>query len=135
MVTISLTRHRHISTFDERKMKTIQTILIASLIALSGCATNPNELAPLSSVNATATEGTLTNHVLAQDASLAIRKIMNGNKKVTKFVLQQPVGPAGSKAWREMWVYDADGASQMFIMTFKEDGQGSADFEIERMSN
>lgn len=116
-------------------MKTIQTILIASLIALSGCATNPNQLAPLSSVNTTATEGTLANHVLAQDASLAIRKIMNGNKKVTKFILQQPVGLAGNKAWREMWVYDADGASQMFIMTFKEDGQGSADFEIERMSN
>ena len=78
-------------------------------------------------------EGTLANPVLAQDASLAIRKLMGGNKRVIKFVIQRPVGQPGRKAWREMWVYDPEGVKAQFIMTFREDGQGSADFGIQKM--
>ena len=58
---------------------------------------------------------------------------MGGNKRVTKFVIQQPVGMPGRKAWREMWIYDIEGANQPFILTFREDGQGSANFEIKKM--
>ena len=80
-----------------------------------------------------AKEGTLANPALAQDASLAIRKVAGGNKRVIKFVIQQPVGQPGKKAWREMWVYDPEGVKKQFIMTFREDGQGAADFQIQKM--
>jgi hypothetical protein len=116
-------------------MKTIITVTIGlvSLLLIPGCST-PGELPPLSSVRPTvAGEGTLANPALAQDASLAIRKLMGGNKRVIKFVIQQPVGQPGRKAWREMWVYDPDGAKKQLVMTFREDGQGSADFQIQKM--
>lgn len=73
----------------------------------------------------------MANQTLTRDASLAIRKITGGNKAITKFVMQDPVGRQGRKAWREMWIYDVDGAHKPFIMTFREDGQGSAHFEIQ----
>jgi len=79
-------------------------------------------------------EGTLANPVLARDASLALRKIMNGqNKQVIKFVIQKPVGRTGAKAWREMWIFDPQGQKRNFVMTFQEDGQGSANFSIRPM--
>jgi hypothetical protein len=116
-------------------MKTI-LITASSLIGallISSCSI-PGELPPLSSVRpGVAREGTLANPALAQDASLAIRKITGGNKRVNKFVIQQPVGQPGRKAWREMWIYDLEGANRPFIMTFREDGQGSADFQIQKM--
>lgn len=118
------------------KMKQLFTLvaLISVSLSVTFCSSTLGDLPPLSQVNTVAKEGTLANHVLAQDASLAIRKIMGGrNKRVIKFVLQQPVGKPGNKAWREMWVYDPEGVKKMFIMTFKENGQGSADFAIKPM--
>jgi hypothetical protein len=115
-------------------MKTIlsATIPFVCLMLISSCSTT-GELAPVSSIRPrTVAEGTLANAALANDASLAIRKIAGGNKPVTKFVMQDPVGQPGRKAWREMWIYDIDGAHKPFIMTFREDGQGSANFEIQK---
>lgn len=115
-------------------MKTILSTTIALLCFsfISSCSTS-NELPPVSSIRPrTVAEGTLANPALANDASLAIRKIVGGNKPVTKFVMQDPVGLPGRKAWREMWIYDIDGAHKAFIMTFREDGQGSANFEIQK---
>jgi hypothetical protein len=116
-------------------MKTILTkaTALTGLLFMSSCST-PGELPPLSSVRSTtASEGTLANSSLAQDASLAVRKLMGTNKRVIKFVIQQPVGQPGRKAWREMWVYDPEGVKKQLIMTFREDGQGSADFQIQKM--
>jgi len=113
-------------------MKTIllTTLTITLALLFVGCSTTTGELPPLSSVRpSNVGEGTLANPVLAQDASLAIRKVAGGNKRV----IQQPVGMPGKKAWREMWVYDPEGTPKQFIMTFREDGQGSADFEIQKM--
>ena len=118
-----------------KNMKTILTTTFAliGVLVISSCST-PGELPPLSSVRpGVASEGTLANPALAQDASLAIRKTTGGNKRVIKFVIQQPVGQPGSKVWREMWIYDPEGKKQQFIMTFREDGQGSADFKIQKM--
>ena len=115
-------------------MKTIflTTIALVSFFLISSCST-PGELPPVSSIRQrNVAEGTLTNPALANDASLAIRKITGGSKPVTKFVMQDPVGQPGRKAWREMWIYDIDGAHKPFIMTFREDGQGSANFEIQK---
>jgi len=114
-------------------MKFILPLAILVLVPASCTTTNRGELAPISSIRTTAREGTLTNPVLAQDASLAIRKIMKGNARVIKFVIQQPVGATGNKAWRELWVYEPEGRQQKFILTFREDGQGSANFEIQKM--
>jgi hypothetical protein len=108
------------------------TIALVSILLISSCST-PGELPPVSSIRQrTVAEGTLANPALVKDATLAVRKITGGNKPVTKFVMQDPVGHPGRKAWREMWIYDIDGAHKPFIMTFREDGQGSANFEIQK---
>jgi hypothetical protein len=108
------------------------SIALAGILLISSCST-PGELPPVSSIRSrTVAEGTLANPALVKDATLAIRKITGGSKPVTKFVMQDPVGQPGRKAWREMWIYDIDGAHKAFIMTFREDGQGSANFEIQK---
>jgi len=53
--------------------------------------------------------------------------------KIFKFVVQQPVGVQGSRAWREMWIADPKGASNRFLITFTEAGLGAADFQIQPM--
>jgi len=113
-------------------MRATALALIGALFICS--CSNPDTLPPLSSVRAgVAKEGSLANTALTRDASLAIRKLTGGNKQIIKFVVQQPVGQPGHKAWREVWVYDPERAGIKFIMTFRENGQGSADFEIKRM--
>lgn len=107
--------------------------LLIIALALSSCS-SPNRLPPLSSVRpGVAKEGTLANEQLVRDATAALHKIVGGTEPVEKFVVQQPVGPPGEKAWREVWVYDPKGRQQKFIMTFQEDGKGSADFTIKSM--
>ncbi|MEM9282168.1 MAG: hypothetical protein AAGA96_10095 [Verrucomicrobiota bacterium] len=116
------------------KIAILSLVVVAVSSVFTGCVTTQDQLPPLSTVNTVAKEGTLADHVLAKDASLAIRKIMGGgSQRVIKFVLQQPVGSPGNMAWREMWVYDPEGTKKAFVMTFREDGQGSADFEIQPM--
>jgi hypothetical protein len=51
--------------------------------------------------------------------------------KVLKFVIQQPVGAPGRKAWREMWIVMRPAGGAQFIATFREDGTGSANFEFQ----
>jgi hypothetical protein len=115
-------------------MKYTNIILILAAIVLTGCATSHNGLGPVFSIPAgTVKEGTLANQTLGQDASSAIRAAMKGNGDFAKFVVQQPVGAEGMKAWREVWVYEPQGVAQQFIITFQEDGQGSTDFEVEQM--
>ncbi|WP_033367156.1 hypothetical protein [Rubritalea marina] len=110
------------------------SICASFLVVLSSCAQQTDELPPVSSIKSNlAEEGTLTNKVLERDATQAIRKLKGGNPQIIKFVLQQPVGASGNKAWREIWVTDPHGKSESFIMTFREDGRGSANFEIEPM--
>lgn len=114
---------------------------IVPAILLVSCATqeNGNGLGPLSSIPAgVAQEGTLANAKLVADASesmfehLQIPVSERANTHFLKFVIQPPVGPAGRKAWREMWILMKDEKpGRRFILTFQEDGTGSADFRVE----
>ena len=107
-------------------------LLIAAL-ALSSCS-SPNLLPPVSSVRpGVAMEGTLANEQLVRDATTALHKIVGGTEPFVKFVVQQPVGPSGKKAWREVWVYNLKIRPKQFIITFQEDGKGSADYAIQAM--
>ena len=120
-------------------MKQIYALLALSLVAITGCETTQNELKPISEVSPSVSrEGTLANKVLIKDTTIAINSILNVESEepieILKFVIQQPVGERGKKAWREMWI-TAPGQenSKSFIITFMEDGLGSADFEINEM--
>src|SRR5438477_7931564 len=118
--------------FDMRYL-TSALVLIAAL-GLSSCSSSPDQLPPLSSVPpGHATEGTLANEQLARDTTAALDKIVGGTGPIWKFVVQKPVGAPGKKAWREIWDYDPRGRAQKFIVTFQEDGKGSADYTIQRM--
>ena len=106
-------------------------LLIAALV-LSSCS-SPDRLPPFPPRRgAVAVEGTLANEQLLRDATAALHKIVGGTQPITKFIAQQPVGPSGKKAWREVWLYDPNGRKEMFLITFQEDGKGSADYTIER---
>ena len=75
---------------------------------------------------------------MVNDTTIAIKSILNLDSgesvEILKFVIQQPVGETGKKAWREMWVTSPGKEnSKSFIVTFKEDGEGSADFQISEM--
>ena len=83
-------------------------------------------------------EGTQANAKLVEDATkalfthLQIPEAKWTTVKVARFVIQQPVGPTGKTAWREMWmVMVEEPAARQFIVTFQEDGAGSAHFRIE----
>ncbi len=78
-------------------------------------------------------QGTLANQALIRDATAAIHQLNGGKKPIAKFVIQQPVGTVGKMAWRESWIYDPEGAKLKYIMTFEEDGTGSASYEIGTM--
>ena len=115
-------------------------LLIASLLMI-GCQSTHNRLAPVSRIPAgVAREGSLANEALIRDTSAAIYKQLNLSEsdiakgvKIIKFVIQQPVGNVGRKAWRELWVYNPGSPdSASYIITFQEDGAGSADFIIQR---
>lgn len=115
-------------------------LLIASLL-LIGCQSTHNKLAPVSQIPAgVAREGSLANEALIRDTSAAIYKQLNLSEsdiakgvKIIKFVIQQPVGDVGRKAWRELWVYNPGSPdSASYIITFQEDGTGSADFIIQK---
>lgn len=122
-------------------MKILIALAIFAPLALllSSCQSGPNGLPPVSSIPpSVAKEGTLANAKLVEDTSnalfdnLVISSTDRLQTRILKFVIQQPVGPAGRKAWREMWILMKDGsAGRRFIVTFSEDGAGSADFKIE----
>jgi len=105
---------------------------------VSGCQSS-GELKPISQIKpATAEEGSLANEKLIADTTAGLRQIagdsvISPEAKIIKFVIQQPVGNSGSRAWREMWIVNPEGMSARFIITFKEIGLGAADFEIQAM--
>lgn len=109
------------------------TLLLAAL--LSGCATS-NELPPISEIEpSTAQEGSLANEKLIADTTAGLQSSAGvpANATILKFVIQEPVGKPGSRAWRELWVVDPNTSTRQYIITFREDGLGAADFEIRGM--
>lgn len=114
-------------------MKLFATVIVTSMM-LVGCATS-NQLPPLSQMpQSVVSEGSLANAKLINDATAALIKAryIQPNDKIVKFVMQQPRGSAGQKVWRELWVTNPKGNASRFIITFKEDGQNAADFEIQK---
>ena len=110
-------------------------ILALSVLMLVGCATS-NELPPISQIKpSVAEEGSLANVKLIDDAIAGLGQFadISPDAKILKFVIQQPVGKSGSRAWREMWIVNPAGANARFIITFKEAGLGAAGFEIKAM--
>jgi hypothetical protein len=122
-------------------MKALITLVIFVPLALllSSCQSSTGGLPPVSSIPPSVSkEGTLANAKLVEDTSnalldkLGISFADRPQTKILKFVIQQPVGPAGKSAWREMWILMKDGrAGDPFIVTFREDGNGSASYQIE----
>lgn len=53
--------------------------------------------------------------------------------KILKFVIQQPAGSDGQRAWREVWLVNAEGKPVQLIITFREAGLDSATFEFQKM--
>lgn len=106
---------------------------------LSGCETS-SQLQPVSSIKPNvASEGSLANAKLASDTTAGLQNILgapafSAETKILKFVIQPPVGSPGAQAWREMWVVESQGARTSFLITFKETGLGSADFQIKKMN-
>lgn len=117
----------------------IAALLVLPALLLVSCESTQSGLKPLSQIPpSVAAEGTLANSNLIRDASHTLYeglKIPVNERAVTrilKFVIQQPVGPVGKKAWREMWIVQRGGNHLSFIVTFTEDGAGSADFVFQQ---
>ena len=111
------------------------TIIILSGMMLFGCA-NSNELPPISQIKpSVAKEGSLANQKLIADTTAGLIQLANikAEDKIIKFVIQQPVGAAGQRAWREMWIVNPESNSMRFIITFREAGLDAANFEIQKM--
>lgn len=114
------------------------TALAISLALLTGCKTT-QELKPISQIKpSVAKEGTLANEKLISDATAGLEEVTRTSLKtseVLKFVIQQPVGEVGSRAWRELWIVKTPDSETQFLLTFKEAGLGAANFEITKMVN
>ena len=111
-------------------------LLLFLIVSSIGCAGQPQKgidiISPISQIPpSTVEEGTLANERLASDATSALSSVLSkslSDQDVLKFVIQSPVGSTGWAAWRELWVIKDSESS--FIMTFSEDGEGGAFFEI-----
>ncbi|MGV6825348.1 MAG: hypothetical protein ACWA5Q_00070 [bacterium] len=119
-------------------MQKTKIVLIAALlvVTLAGCESNGG-LKPVSKVQpGVAKEGTLVNEKLLVDTTTALENLPNGlsvspNSRILKFVIQQPVGNPGARAWREFWVANPEESPKQFLITFTENGSNSASFEIQ----
>jgi hypothetical protein len=113
-------------------------IMLSIVALLTGCQST-QELEPVSQIKpSVAKEGSLANEKLTLDATASIQEITGTsvqNSEVIKFVIQQPVGDEGSRAWREMWLVKSSENKTQFLLTFKEAGIGAADFEITQMED
>lgn len=108
-------------------------LLIIGAVALTACSTS-NQLPPLSSIQPGAVQqGTLANEALVREATSSLYQITGGRKEISRFVMQQPVGTPGKKAWREVWIYDPEVSKRYFVLTFEEDGRGAASYQIGSM--
>lgn len=114
-------------------MKLLATSMMTSMM-MFGCAAS-NQLPPLSQMSpSVVSEGSLANVKLINDATGALIKAgyAQPSSQIVKFVMQQPKGIVGQRAWREMWVVNPKGDSERFVITFTENGQSAADFEIQK---
>lgn len=105
---------------------------------LAGCKTTEN-LAPVSQIApSVAKEGSLANETLAADTKAGLEEVINNaiaSSELLKFVIQQPVGEVGSRAWREMWIVKSSKGTYKFLITFTESGLDAANFEIKPMGS
>ncbi|GAA5194724.1 hypothetical protein [Ferrimonas gelatinilytica] len=112
------------------------TVLSLFLVLLTGCKSTQT-LKPVSQIKpSVAKEGSLANEKLILDATAGLQALMGTpikSSEVLKFVIQQPIGDNGSRAWREMWIVKQPENTTQFLLTFKEVGLGSAEFEITPM--
>lgn len=121
------------------KMKQLVIAIIAAIL-FSGCQSS-NQLEPVSKIKpGVASEGTLANEKLVTDTIDGLNKILGKpaitqETKILKFVIQQPAGKVGSRAWREIWIVNLQNARTQFLITFRESGLGAADFEIQLTNN
>jgi len=82
--------------------------------------------------------GTLANQKLIQDAGAAIAKHLAAQghhveiRPAHAYVMSQPTGAPGQRAWTELWEYEVDGQLVKFAVDFKEAGDG-ADFSIRKL--
>lgn len=126
---------------------TLKVTALAAFTLLAGCqnatphapaVSSATQLPPLSQMKPTVTsEGSLANAQLIADTTAGINTVLGGNAitadtKIMKFVIQQPVGTPGARAWREMWAVSGQPKGATFIVTFRETGMNGADFEITR---
>lgn len=114
-------------------------LLLSFVVLLSSCESTQSGLKPVSQIApGVAAEGTLANTKLVADASDALYAALKvplseqPQTKILKFVIQQPVGPIGKRAWREMWMFMRGSENISFIVTFTEDGTGSANFVFQQ---
>ena len=111
-------------------------VLTIFLTLLTGCKST-GELKPVSQIApGVAKEGSLANEKLIADAKASLETLIGGpidDAELLKFVIQQPVGDTGSRAWREMWIVKTEQNESQYIMTFKESGLNAVDFEIKQM--
>ncbi len=118
-------------------MKFRISIILAALV-LSACETS-TQLPPVSQIKpSVAAEGSLANVKLIADTTIGLQKTspdsnINSTTKILKFIIQQPIGTPGQRAWREMWIVDPEAENKSYVITFKEDGLNAADFEISGM--
>ena len=114
-------------------MRLLATTILTGTMLL-GCATS-NQLPALSQMPpSVVSEGSLANEKLIADTTAALIKAgyAQPNTQIVKFVMQQPKGAVGQRAWRELWVTSPTDDTMRFVITFTEDGQNAANFEIEK---
>jgi hypothetical protein len=114
-------------------VRLLATTILTGMM-LVGCATS-NQLPALSQMpSSVVSEGSLANEKLTTDTTAALIKAgyAQPNTQIVKFVMQQPQGAVGQRAWRELWVTSPKDNSMRFVITFTEDGQNAADFEIQK---
>jgi hypothetical protein len=70
---------------------------------------------------------------VSRDAASTVRALAGGSARIVQYVTKNPSGREGSKSWQELWTYNPGGQEKNFIVIFKEDGSGSANFEIEEI--
>ena len=120
---------------NSARVPNVKRFLLPAIVAsgLAACS-GSNGLPPLSSAKPDAVQqGTLASKELVEHATASLYRINGGRKPIEMFVIQQPVGKPGKLAWRESWIYDPAGSKRKFILTFEEDGAGSAEYEIGTM--
>jgi hypothetical protein len=116
----------------------LSLLILAFMVTCVGCQSTGN-LKPVSQVKpGIAKDKSLGNEKLISDVTKGIESIEGGISIdpatiIAKFVIQQPKGSSGSRAWREFWIVDPEGSPLKYMITFRENGYNSANFNIKKM--